>query len=206
MANKAAKAPAKTTKKTAAKTTAEKVAKAAKKVAKAATKKVAKTTTKPPAKAAKTIAKPTTKSPAKAAKKSANKTIATSGSVDAFLAGLDPVRRDECTQLVAMMRKATGEAPKMWGASMVGFGTWHYTYDSGREGDMFLVGFSPRKTALTLYIVRGYENHGDLLAKLGKFTTGKSCLYLKHLDDVDRGVLAQLVARGVAEVVANARP
>jgi hypothetical protein len=139
----------------------------------------------------------------KAAKKTSAdlKTKATTGSVSKFLDSLDDARAAECKELVEMMREATGAEPKMWGSAIVGFGDYHYAYESGREGDFFQVGFSPRKGALTLYIVRGYENHADLLAKLGKHTTGKSCLYIKKLADVDRTVLRQLIERGVKEVV-----
>lgn len=152
--------------------------------------------------AKKVPAKKTAAKKAPAKKKTADvKTKATAGSVDAFLGSLEATRAAECRDLVTMMRAATGAEPKMWGSAIVGFGDYHYSYDSGREGDFFQVGFSPRKSALTLYIVRGYENHADLLAKLGKYTTGKSCLYLKRLADVDRGVLAKLITRGVAEVV-----
>ena len=145
------------------------------------------------------------KAPTKKKKAASLKTKATTGSVDAFLDSLDTTRAAECKVLVEMMRKATGAEPKMWGAAIVGFGNWRYQYDSGREGDFFQVGFSPRKGALTLYIVRGYENHTDLLAKLGKHTTGKACLYVKRLADVDRSVLSQIIKRGVAEVVAGGK-
>ncbi len=118
----------------------------------------------------------------------------------AFIHTLGQPRREECNEILAMMQKATGAAPKMWGSNIVGFGDWHYKYDSGREGDFFLVGFSPRKKALTIYINGGYENHGDLMEKLGTYTTGKSCLYLKSLSDIDRGVLQELIDRGVDEL------
>ncbi len=97
-----------------------------------------------------------------------------------------------------MMREATGAAAKMWGKGMVGFGEWHYRHPSGREGDFFELGFSPRKAALTVYVSGGLDSHAALLAKLGKHTTGKGCLYLGRLGDVDRTVLATLLQRGVA--------
>jgi hypothetical protein len=142
----------------------------------------------------------------KAAKKKAAKlkTKATPASVDAFIDSLAPPRNAECRALATMMTKATGAAPKMWGSSIVGFGDWHYKYESGREGDFFLVGFSPRKAALTIYINGGYEKHGELLAKLGKHALGKSCLYVKALADVDRKVLATLVDRGVKDLKSRA--
>lgn len=145
------------------------------------------------------------KAPAKKTKTADLKTKATTGSVNAFLDSLDTTRAAECKELVAMMRAATGAEPKMWGSAIVGFGDWRYKYDTGRGGEFFQVGFSPRKAALTLYITRGYANHTDLLAKLGKHTTGKSCLYVKRLADVDRTVLSQIITRGVAEVVAGGK-
>ena len=101
-----------------------------------------------------------------------------------------------------MMRKASGKPPKMWGPSIIGFGTYHYVYDSGREGDICRIGFSPRKPSLVLYIVGA--QHKTLMSKLGKYTTGKGCLYIKKLDDVDRNVLRALVAKAVRD--AKARP
>jgi hypothetical protein len=139
-----------------------------------------------------------------AAKTAELKTKATPASVDAFIASLPPPRDEECRALATMMTKATGAAAKMWGKSIVGFGDWHYKYESGREGDFFLVGFSPRKAALTIYINGGYEKHGELLAKLGKHSLGKACLYVKTLADIDRKVLATLVDRGVKDLKSRA--
>lgn len=96
------------------------------------------------------------------------------------------------------MTRITKAPPKMWGASIVGFGTYHYTYASGREGDWPICGFSPRKAALTLYVMGGFERYDALMAKLGTFKTGKACLYLKRLSDVDAKVLASLVTESVA--------
>jgi hypothetical protein len=96
------------------------------------------------------------------------------------------------------MRSATGEKPKMWGPSIVGFGSYHYKYESGREGDTPLVGFSPRKAAAVLYGVTGSSDSDALLAKLGNHSTGKGCLYIKKLSDVDRKVLEAMVAKSVA--------
>ena len=99
-----------------------------------------------------------------------------------------------------MMKEITGESPKMWGPSIVGFGSYHYKYDSGREGDWFVAGFSPRKQSLTLYIMSGFRRYDELLAKLGKHTHGKSCLYIKKLEDVDMSVLKEMVAQSVKYV------
>jgi hypothetical protein len=96
------------------------------------------------------------------------------------------------------MQNATGEKPRMWGPSIVGFGSHHYKYESGREGDMPLAGFSPRKAATVLYIARGFSDSDELLAKLGRHTTGKGCLYIKKLADVDQKVLGSLLAKSVA--------
>jgi hypothetical protein len=96
-----------------------------------------------------------------------------------------------------IMRKATGAEPKMWGSSIVGFGAYHYRYANGREGDWFLTGFSPRKQNLTLYIMGGFEQHAELLKSLGKHKTGKGCLYINRLDDIDLPTLRKLVKRSV---------
>jgi hypothetical protein len=128
-----------------------------------------------------------------------NKTKPTQVSVAAFIDALtDENRRADAKALVKLMQSATGEKPKMWGPSIVGFGTHHYRYESGREGDMPLVGFSPRKAAAVLYGVTGFSDSEALLAKLGKHTTGKGCLYIKKLTDVDRKVLEALVVKSVA--------
>lgn len=133
--------------------------------------------------------------------KDENKTKPTSTSVNYYLAGLEPERRrDDAMAVSAMMRRVTGEIPKMWGESIVGFGNTHYKYESGREGDWFLVGFAPRKTNLVLYIMPGFKEYGPLMKKLGKHKTGKSCLYLNKLADVDMKVLEQLVAKSAAHM------
>jgi hypothetical protein len=129
------------------------------------------------------------------------KTKPNPASVAAFLDGIaDEQRRRECKALARMMKQATGAAPKMWGSSIVGFGSYHYKYDSGREGDWFLAGFSPRKRELTVYIVAGVDCSPDLLRRLGKFTTGKSCLYMNRLDDIDMNVLEKLVRQSVKDI------
>ena len=123
-----------------------------------------------------------------------NKTQPNPQSVEGFINQIeDPVRREECLKVCQMMQEATGHEAVMWGASIVGFGTYHYKYDSGREGDFMLVGFSPRKQNLTLYIMTGFPRYAALMEKLGKYKTGKSCLYLKKLEDVDFAVLTELV-------------
>jgi hypothetical protein len=128
-----------------------------------------------------------------------NKTKPTKLSVAAYIAALtDETKRADAKALVKLMQKATGEKPAMWGPTIVGFGTYHYTYESGREGDMPLVGFSPRKAATVLYGMRASGDAEGLLAKLGKHTTGKGCLYIKKLADVDQKVLEALAVKSVA--------
>lgn len=123
-----------------------------------------------------------------------NKTQPTDADVDAFIDSVDGDRRREDARTVLdLMRDVTGEQPVMWGPSMVGFGTVHYRYASGREGDMFAAGFSPRKTALTVYLTDGFDGRDDLLGRLGPHTTGRSCLYLKRLDTIDLDVLRTLI-------------
>jgi hypothetical protein len=123
------------------------------------------------------------------------KTQATSESVAAFIERIpDEARRQDCRRLVTLMQTATGEDATMWGASIVGFGRYRYRYDSGREGEWPIIGFAPRKNDLTLYITPGFESFADLMAKLGKYRTGKACLYVKKLADVDEAVLARLLA------------
>lgn len=125
-------------------------------------------------------------------------------SVDAFLSTIEDAQKQaDCRTLVAIMREATDAAPRMWGDSIVGFGHYHYRYASGREGDWFLTGFSPRKQNLTLYIMAGFDRYETLLSKLGKHTTGKSCLYVKRLADLDMPALKQLVAESVAHMQAT---
>ena len=125
-----------------------------------------------------------------------NKTKPTQSSVTAFInAVADPARRADAKALVKLLQDATGEKPQMWGPSIIGFGSYHYKYESGREGDMPIVGFSPRKAATVLYGVAGSR---DLLPKLGKHTTGKGCLYIKKLADVDQEVLEEMAVRAIA--------
>src|SRR5690349_11197858 len=126
------------------------------------------------------------------------KTKPTEQSVDAFLDSLASEQaRADCDAIVKIMRKVTGAAPKMWGASIVGFGNYHYKYDRGQEGDSVLTGFSPRKAAITLYVIAPGSDHASLLEKLGKHKAGKGCLYVKKLADIDVKVLEELIDRSV---------
>jgi len=128
-----------------------------------------------------------------------NKTKPTEVSVAAFIEAIaDEAKRADAKALAKLMQSVTGEKPKMWGPSIIGFGSQHYKYDSGREGDMPIAGFSPRKAATVLYIGTEFTDAEALLAKLGKHTTGKGCLYIKKLADVDQTVLAELIVKSVA--------
>jgi len=128
-----------------------------------------------------------------------NKTKATNVSVSAYIEGLtDATRRSEARELVEVMQRASGEKPKLWGPSIVGFGSYHYKYDSGREGDMPMISFSPRKAAMVLYSMLAHAEAKAVLAKLGRHTTGKGCLYIKKLADVDKTVLETLIKNAVA--------
>jgi hypothetical protein len=129
------------------------------------------------------------------------KTKVNDSSVENFLNEIrDEPKREDAFQILEMLKNVTKAEPKMWGTSIIGLGDYHYKYESGREGDYFLTGFSPRKQNLTLYILGGFDEHGELLDKLGKYTLGKGCLYIKKLDDVDTKVLRELVARSVKKV------
>ena len=128
-----------------------------------------------------------------------NKTKPNELSVAEFIESIsDDVRRMDATAIVKLMQSATGEKPKMWGGSIVGFGSYHYTYDSGREGDMPVVGFSPRKAATVFYGLTGFSDAEAMLAQLGKHTTGKSCVYVKRLADIDQKTLRTMVVKSVA--------
>jgi len=121
-----------------------------------------------------------------------NKTKPTKSSVAAFVDALkDPAQRADAKAVLKLMRSATGEKPRMWGPSIVGFGISHYKYDSGREGETLLVGFSPRKTAIVLYGLKESSGSEPLLAKLGKYASGKGCVYVKKLADVDQKIAAR---------------
>ncbi|MDX1522952.1 MAG: DUF1801 domain-containing protein [Anaerolineae bacterium] len=132
------------------------------------------------------------------------KTRPTDESVEAFLNSVEDERkrRDSFT-ILELMKRVTQAEPKMWGPSIVGFGNYHYKYASGQEGDWFLAGFSPRKQNLTLYIMAGFDQYESLLEKLGKHKTGKSCLYINKIDDIDLDTLAELVKQSVEHVAAT---
>ena len=126
------------------------------------------------------------------------KTKRNKGDVEAFLNSVaDEKKRQDSFTILDLMKKVTGMEPEMWGDSLIGFGSYHYKYASGREGDWFLTGFSPRKQNLTLYIMAGFDGFNHLLGKLGKHSTGKSCLYIKKIEDIDIDVLKELVKRSV---------
>lgn len=131
----------------------------------------------------------------------ANKTLPTKVAVGAFLAGVEPPRRaEDGLRLDRLFRDVTGYEPCMWGPSIVGYGRYHYVYASGREGDFLATGFSPRKAALSIYIMPGYADFGTILDRLGKHRIGKSCLYVNKLADIDLDVLAELIRAGLAEL------
>jgi Domain of unknown function (DU1801) len=133
-----------------------------------------------------------------------NKTKPTRLSVAAFLDAVpDPGRRADAKALVKLMQKATGEKATMWGPAIVGFGSYHYKYDSGREGDMPMAAFSPRKAAIVLYLTTAFSGSEELIAKLGKHTKGKFCIYVKKLADVDQAALETLVVKSTAAMRAK---
>ena len=122
-------------------------------------------------------------------------------SVIDFLNGVEnKKRREDSFKVLALMQEVTGEEPIMWGSSIIGFGCYQYKYASGRDGEWFVTGFAPRKQALTLYIMSGFSEYDELLSRLGKHTTGKACLYIKKLEDVDMVVLHELIEKSVEHV------
>jgi hypothetical protein len=132
--------------------------------------------------------------------KAANKTQPTQASVEGYVAAIDDAaRRQDCRDLIAVMQKATQFEPQMWGPSIVGFGSYHYKYDSGREGDSCIVGFSSRKGDISLYLVSEFDGREELLAKLGKHKTAKGCVYVRRMVDVDAKVLEKLIAKSAAQ-------
>ena len=134
------------------------------------------------------------------------KTQKNDASVEDFLNGVsDQKKREDSFAILELMRDVTGEEPAMWGTSIVGFGSYRYKYASGREGEWFLTGFSPRKRNLTLYIMAGFENYDSLLADLGKHKTGKSCLYINKLEDVDIPTLRKLIRQSVTHLAESNR-
>ena len=131
------------------------------------------------------------------------KTKPTEASVKEFLNQIpDKERRDDCFAIAKMMEEATGAKPKMWGPSIVGFGSFHYKYDSGREGDWLLTGFSPRKKDLTVYMMMGFAKHTEMMEKLGKYSHAQSCLYIKRLSDIHIPTLKKLIKTSVKELKA----
>ncbi|MEK6752319.1 MAG: DUF1801 domain-containing protein [Chloroflexota bacterium] len=133
------------------------------------------------------------------------KTKKTEASVEDFLNAIqDEQTRNDCFDILKMMKQATKTEPKMWGSSIVGFGSYRYKYASGREGDWFITGFSPRKQNLTLYVMGSFNPHGQLLKKLGRHKTGVGCLYIKKLADVDVKVLKELVNESVKVIKKSA--
>lgn len=132
------------------------------------------------------------------------KTRPTRASVPKFINSIaSDRRRDDCARVVEIMTEITGETPRMWGPSIVGFGKYHYKYDSGREGDWPITGVSPRKASLVLYIMTGFKRHADLMDKLGKHRTGSSCLYINKLEDVHLPTLKKLIRQSVAHMRKN---
>lgn len=133
--------------------------------------------------------------------KTTPKTVATAVDVAAFIAGVEhPERRADAQVLVELMTRLTGAPATMWGPSIIGFGKYHYRYDSGHEGDMCVAGFSPRKTELVVYLIPGFAEQAEQLARLGKCRTGKSCLYIKRLADVDMAVLEQMITQSLLAI------
>ena len=129
---------------------------------------------------------------------SSNKTVENDETVEDFINAIDnEQKRKDSWEMIALMREITGAEPRMWGSSMVGFGQYHYKYASGREGDSFITGFSPRKTALTVYVMPGFGDYAGQMAKLGPHRTGKSCLYLRSLNAIDREVLEEIIQDSV---------
>lgn len=138
--------------------------------------------------------------------KAKNKTTKSAGSVEDYLSAIAPEDRlADIREINAMMTEVCGWEPKMWGPSIVGFGDYHYKYDTGREGDYFRLGYSSRAQNITIYIMPGYQDFDDELARLGKHKMGKSCLYIKRLSDVDRGVLIEMLQKGL-DIMAKKYP
>ncbi len=132
---------------------------------------------------------------------SENKTRPNDADVIAFLNAVESERRRvDALRLNEIFREVTGFEPVMWGSSIVGYGSYHYVYKSGREGDFLATGFSPRKASLTIYIMPGYSDFGDILKRLGKHRTGRSCLYINRLDAVNEDVLRELIAAGLGDL------
>ncbi len=138
--------------------------------------------------------------------KSQNKTVANDGSVQGFLDGVkDDQKREDSYKILDMMQQLSGYQPTMWGSSIIGFGEYHYKYDSGREGDMCRIGFSPRVQNISIYIMPGYQDFDEELSRLGRHKKGKACLYIKRLSDVDEAVLKEIMQKGL-DIMAEKYP
>lgn len=130
-----------------------------------------------------------------------NKTVPTELSVQDYLEAIEhPQRKADCIAICDLMKKLTGRKPRMWGKTIVGFGSYHYKYESGREGNMLATGFSNRKQAITLYIMGGFKRHEELLSKIGPYKNGKSCFYIKRLSDMDIDMLSALILESLKAV------
>lgn len=126
------------------------------------------------------------------------KTKKNNASVQKYLDAIDNTqRKKDCLKIHELMKKVSGHEGSMWGESIVGYGSYHYKYDSGREGDWFLAGFSNRKQSISIYIMSGFSRYDDLLANLGKHKTGKSCLYINKLDDIDESILQEIIETSI---------
>lgn len=129
----------------------------------------------------------------------ANKTVATEASVESYLSAIEPAQKQEdCRAICALMERLSGHPPKMWGPSIVGFGQYHYKYESGREGDFLRIGFAARAQNISIYLLPGYEDLSDELSRLGKHKKGKSCLYINKLSDIDMNVLEEMIVKDLA--------
>lgn len=138
---------------------------------------------------------------ANSGKSSGNKTRPTGTDVMAFMQAVEPSgRREDGLRLMQIFARVTGFEPRLWGGSMIGFGRYHYRYESGREGDFLATGFSPRKASLVVYIMPGYGEFGEILARLGKHKLGKSCLYINKMQDIDEAVFEELIRAGLADL------
>ncbi len=127
-----------------------------------------------------------------------NKTVETEVSVTEFMASIaDEKKRADCLSIINGITEQTGLEPKMWGPAIIGFGSYHYKYETGREGDMPLAGLSPRANAITFYLGASFDQRQELLARLGKYKTGKGCVYIQKLSDVDRDVLMEMVKKSI---------
>ena len=127
-----------------------------------------------------------------------NKTVETSSSVSAFIKKLpDAQRQKDALAIIEIMKAQSGFEPKMWGPAIIGFGSYHYKYESGREGEAPLVGFSPRKTEFALYLTSAFENREELLKRFGKHKTAKACIYIKKIEDIDTAVLKKMIANSI---------